>query len=254
MDKWIGKVAVVTGASAGIGESIVKDFAKNGVNVVGLARRSDKIEEFAEQLGETPGKIYAHKCDVSNLESIKEAFKWIESKFGTINIIVNNAAILYNGTVLGEGDDVTEQLNAVINTNFTGAVHVTREAIRLIKKSDDFGLVINVNSIAGNYIPFMFGVNLYAPTKHALRAFTEVVRHELVFANNDKIRVTNLSPGAVKTDMAVAAGMAANKDDLYEHIKHLTSDNISQTVMFLLEIPYNVNITQLTVQTVGEKV
>lgn len=257
MEKWRGKIAVVTGASCGIGESLVKDFAKNGVNVVGLARRSGKIDEYAEKLGETPGKIYSRKCDVSDLESIKEAFNWIETKFGTINILVNNAAILYNGTVLGEGDDVTSQLNAVINTNFTGAVHTTREGIRLIKKSDDYGLVININSVAGNYVPFSYGINVYAPTKHALRAFTEVVRQELVTAKNEKIRVTNLSPGAVKTEMAVAAGMVPVGFDIelmYKHISHLTADNVSQTVMFLLEVPYNVNITQLTIQPVGEKV
>lgn len=257
MDKWRGKIAVVTGASAGIGESVVKDFAKNGLTVIGLARRSERIEAYAEELGETPGKIYARKCDVSELESIKEAFKWIEAKFGFIHILVNNAAILYNGTILGDADDVTEQLNSVINTNFTGAVHATREGIRLIKKSDDYGLVVNVNSIAGNYVPFMCGVNVYAATKHALRAFTETVRQELVFAENEKIRITTLSPGAVKTDMALAAGMlppGTDREVLYKHLKHLTSENVSQTLMFLLEVPYNVNISQLTVQPIGEKV
>lgn len=253
MEKWVGKVAVVTGASAGVGEAIVKDLAKNGIHVVGLARRSEKVEEFAKALGDTPGKIYAQKCDVSDLESIKEAFKWIEGKFGSINILVNNAAILYNGTIL---DGETEQLVSVIKTNFTGAVHTTREAVRLIKKSDDYGMVININSIAGNYVPFSFGVNLYAPTKHALRAFTEVVRQELVVQKNEKIRVTNLSPGAIKTDMAIAAGMleAKDKELMYEHVKHLRSEDVSQSVMFLLQTPYNVNISQLTIQPVGEKV
>lgn len=256
MKKWQGKVAVVTGASAGVGEAIVKDFAKNGVHVVGLARRSEKVEEYAKLLGDTPGKIYAQKCDVSDEQSIKETFKWIEQKFGSINILVNNAAILYNGSVLGEGEEVAEQLNSVINTNFTGAVHCTREAIRLIKKSDDYGLVVNVNSIAGNYVPFMFGINVYAPTKHALRAFTEVVRQELVAANNIKIRMTNLSPGAVKTDMAVAAGMLSeeHKEAMYQHLPHLSAEDVSESVMFLLQVPYNVNITQLTIQPVGEKV
>lgn len=111
MDKWIGKVAVVTGASSGIGEAIVKDFAKAGIHVVGLARRNEKIEEFAKKLGDTPGKIYAQKCDVSDMESVKAAFKWIEQQFGSINILINNAAILYNGTILDAGDDAMEQLN-----------------------------------------------------------------------------------------------------------------------------------------------
>lgn len=253
MDKWIGKIAVVTGCSAGIGKAIVKDLAKAGVHVVGLARRNEKIEEFAKELGETSGKIYARKCDVSDMQSIKETFQWIEQQFGSISILVNNAAILYNGNILDPGDDAMEQLNSVINTNFTGAVQCSREAIRLIEKSCDYGLVININSIAGNYVPFGMGSNVYAASKHALRAFTEVLRHELVTKKNNKIRVSNLSPGVVETEMAVAAGMVSDASLIYKHLPHLSSENVSESVMFLLQVPHNVNITQLTIQPVGEK-
>jgi NADP+-dependent farnesol dehydrogenase len=253
MDKWIGKVAVVTGASAGIGEAIVKAFATNGIHVVGLARRSEKVEEFARTLGETSGKIYAHKCDVSDLTSVKEAFKWIEEKFGSISIVVNNAAILYNGLILSVRDDASEKLMSVINTNFTGTVHCTREAVRLMKESKDYGMVININSIAGHSIPFGKGVNVYAPTKHAMTAFSEVLRQELIVQGNKKIRVSNLSPGVVKTDMAVAAGMVDDRELLYEHLPHLQSEDVAHSVLFLLETPTNVNITQLTIKPVGEQ-
>ena len=91
MDKWKGKIAVVTGASVGIGEAIVKDLSRQGITVIGLARRPEKIEEYASKLSE--GQIFARKCDVSDLESIKTAFQWIEEKFGVINILVNNAGI-----------------------------------------------------------------------------------------------------------------------------------------------------------------
>ncbi|KAJ6636051.1 Farnesol dehydrogenase, partial [Pseudolycoriella hygida] len=235
MDKWIGKVSVVTGASAGI------------------ARRSEKIEEYAKESGETLGKIYARKCDISDKQSVKETFQWIEQQFGTINILVNNAAILYNGSILDPGDDAMEQLNHVVQTNFIGAVQCSREAIRLIEKSCDYGLVININSIAGNYVPFSMGTNVYAASKHALRAFTDTLRHELVVKNNNKIRVSNLSPGVVETEMAVAAGMVTDASLIYKHLPHLSSENVSESVMFLLQVPHNVNITQLTIQPVGEK-
>lgn len=254
MEKWSGKLAVVTGASAGIGEAIVKDFAKAGINVVGLARRNEKIEEFAKKMGDTPGKIYALKCDVSDLQSVKDAFKWIEEKFGSINILVNNAAILFNGSILDEREFAAEKLNAVINTNFTGVVHCTREGVRLMKKSEDYGLVVNVNSVAGHIIPFGQGVNVYAPTKHALTAFSEVLRQELVVQKNEKIRVTNLSPGVVETDMAVAAGFVDSKEGIYAYLPHLKSEDVSEAVMFLLQVNYNVNISQLTIKPVLEKV
>lgn len=253
MDKWIGKIAVVTGCSAGIGKAIAKDLATAGIHVVALARRHEKIEEFAKELGETSGKIYARKCDVSDMKSVKETFQWIEKQFGSISILINNAAILYNGNILDPGDAAMEQLNSVINTNFTGAVQCCREGIRLIEKSCDYGLVININSIAGNYVPFGMGSNVYSASKHALRAFTEVLRHELVTKQNTKIRVSNLSPGVVETEMAVAAGMVSDASLIYQHLPHLSSENVSESVMFLLQVPHNVNITQLTIQPVGEK-
>lgn len=94
MDKWRNKTAVVTGASAGIGKAILESLVKAGVNVVGLARRSERIEALAKDLERFPGKVYACKCDVSDIESIKSAFKWIEENVGLINILVNNAGIV----------------------------------------------------------------------------------------------------------------------------------------------------------------
>lgn len=254
MEKWSGKFAVVTGASSGIGEAIVKDLATNGVNVIGLARRSEKVETIVKNLGNVPGKVYAKKCDVSDLNSVKETFKWIEEKFGSIHILVNNAAILSKGKILDQGDDVTDKLNAVIKTNFTGLVHCTREAFRLIKKSDDYGMIININSVLGHTIPFSEArMNLYSPTKYALTAVSEVLRQELIAQNNDKVRVSNLSPGSVKTEIVVVGGLAENKDRFFDNIPHLQPEDVSQSVKFLLLTPYSVNITQLTIKPTGER-
>lgn len=254
MEKWSGKFAVVTGASAGIGEAIVKDLAANGVNVIGLARRSEKIEEYSKNLGTVSGKVYARKCDISDLSSVKETFKWIEEKFGSIHILVNNAAILSKGKILDEGDDATEKLHAVINTNFTGLVHCTREAFRLIKKSDDYGMIININSVLGHTIPFSEArMNLYSPTKFAITAVSEVLRQELIAQKSDKIRVSNLSPGSVKTEIVVVGGLTESKEKFFDNIPHLQPEDVAQSVKFLLETPYSVNITQLTIKPTGER-
>lgn len=254
MDKWIGKIAVVTGASAGIGSAIVQDLAKAGIHVVGLARRDEKIEELAQKLGETPGKIYARKCDVSDMESVNAAFQWIEEKFGSINIVINNAGILYNGNILDTGENVMEQLSVVMNTNFTGAVQCSREGVRLMEKSSDYGLVININSVCGNYVPFGLGLNVYSSAKHALRAFTDTLRHELVTKGSSKIRVSNVSPGVVETEIMVTAGMVSDASQVYDNIPNLSPENISEAVMFLMQLPHDVNITQLTIQPVGDKI
>lgn len=191
MEKWQGKLAVVTGASAGIGAAIVKDLANAGVNVIGLARRAEKIEELIKTIGVTPGKVYAYKCDVSDQDSVKVTFQWIEETFGSMHILINNAGIARNMKLLDEGDDVAKKINEVINTNVTGLVQCSREAFRLIKKSGDYGFIININSVLGHYVPFMkLSMNIYPPTKYAVTAVTEVLRQELINLKNDKIRVS----------------------------------------------------------------
>lgn len=253
MEKWSGKVAVVTGASVGIGRAIVQDFAENGIHVIGLARRCKKVEEIAKVLGETSGKIYAYRCDVSDPESVKDAFKWIEEKFGAIHILVNNAAIIYNGKITDESDEAGITMTSVIDINITGVLNCTRAGVRLMKKSDDYGMVININSIVGHSVQFMTGANIYAPTKHAMTAFSEVLRQEFVSENNGKIRVSNVSPGLVKTEIAVSSGIF---DDIeaYDKIAHLMPEDIAQAVSFLLQTPYNVNLAQVTVKPALERV
>lgn len=193
MEKWKGKFAVITGASAGIGAEIVKDFAKNGINVIGLARRPEVILEYGSKIvGEGYGKIHAYKCDVTSPQSIKDAFKWIEEQFGVIHIIVNNAGILKNLKILGD-EDVSDKIDEVIHTNFNGLVHCTHEAYRLIKKSGDYGFIININSNAGHRIFFPangMSHNVYHGTKYAVTATSEILRQELIMQENDKVRVT----------------------------------------------------------------
>lgn len=150
MEKWKGKVAVVTGASAGIGAAIVEDLAKHGLTVVALARRPEKIEENVKKFPESYGKVFAKRCDVSSLPSIKETFEWISQKFGVVNVLVNNAGIGRRTTILNDDSEVDQQFADIINTNFTGLVHATRHAYLLMKKSDDYSIIININSITGH--------------------------------------------------------------------------------------------------------
>lgn len=249
MDKWIGKVGVVTGASSGIGRAIAKDLASKGIIVVGLARRIERVEELAS---EVDGKIYAHKCDVSNHDSIKEAFKWIEEKFSTIAFIINNAGVGLKQNVLDNSDEATDAINRTINTNFTGLIHCTREAARLMKKSNDYGLVVNIGSIVGHIVPFPNPFSMYPATKYAVRAFSEILRQELIVAGNDKIRVSNLSPGVVETEIFNETGFN-NEENLLNKNSYLRPCDISAGVLYLLSTPSSVNVTELTIKPKMER-
>lgn len=252
MDKWNGKVAVVTGASSGIGAAIVKDLAQNGLTVIGLARRSEKVDEIAEEMKNAPGKIYSHKCDVGDLNSVKETFKWIEEKFQKIHILINNAGISFYEDILDPSDERTEQLNEVININFTGLVHTTRQAFKLMKAADDYGMIINVGSIYDNMIKFPNTSSIYPATKYAVRSLTEIIRQELIVGDNDKIRVANVSPGIVRTNIGHAAGRK-DADTFYDTRPCLEPENISEGVIYMLSTPFNVNVTQITIKPVGER-
>ena len=179
MEKWQGKTAVVTGASAGMGAVILRDFAKKGINVIGLARRPERIEAMAKELGTTPGTIHAFKCDVTDRESIKTAFAWIEEKFKVIHILVNNAGIGKRIRILNDNLDGGDELDQVINTNFHGMVHVTRHAYQLMRVSEDYGMIININSIFGHTTVFPpiaeCTGNVYHGTKFAITATTDIL-------------------------------------------------------------------------------
>jgi len=184
--KWIGKVAVVTGASSGIGAAIFKVLAQNEIIVIGLARRSELIEATIKDLNLQ--NAFALKCDVCNSKSLTAAFEWIAEKFGTVSILVNNAGITTHFKLLDDDVEAMLKFNKVIDTNVRGLLQCTREAYRLMKQSDDHGLIININSILGHRISLP--LNIYPASKHAVTALTETLRQELTATENNKVRVT----------------------------------------------------------------
>ncbi|CAG9800074.1 unnamed protein product [Chironomus riparius] len=256
MEKWSGKTAIVTGASAGIGDAIVRDFVKHGINVVAMARRMDRLESLRDQLKDEAGKVIPIKCDVADKASIDAAFEKIEKEVGTIQILVNNAGICLMADIFGEDDDKTDEIfTSTININFLGLVRVARKSFKLIKKSEDYGIIINIGSVFGHISSSDYALNVYPGTKHAVRAVTESMRQELNKLKNSKIRVCELCPGAVITEIGRDSFNTPEMKALIESgtIPILKSCHISQTVMFILITPYEVNITEMIVKPVGEK-
>lgn len=242
MEKWEGKFAIVTGASSGIGAEITKKFAENGINVIALARRYERLEENIRNIGWTKGTIYPHRCDISDYESIKETFKWIEDNFGEINILVNNAALATFSHALDESEETTEMINNVINTNLNGLVHCTRKAVGIMKKNGNPSIIINIASTLAHSIPFLnFSTNIYPATKFAVRGFKEMIQHELIIEKNSMIRIGNISPGIVATDMLTK--------EMIEKSLHIMPEDVANAVLYVISTPINVNISDLIIHS-----
>lgn len=192
MERWIGKTAVVTGASSGIGAAIAIDLLNAGVNVVGLARRQERVEALKDKIASTAtGKLHAIKCDLTNEDDIRQAFAWVNENWNGVDILVNNAGIIKTMNLLDA--DNSAQLRETIDTNIVAVALCSREAVQSMRQRNVDGHIVHINSGAGHKIPYFVGMypsfNIYPSTKYAVTAMTEVMRQELQMFNT-KIKVT----------------------------------------------------------------
>ncbi|XP_050075437.1 farnesol dehydrogenase-like [Anopheles maculipalpis] len=243
MERWNGKVAVVTGASSGIGAAIVKDLAKAGMITIGLARRIERVEQLKKDLpSDAAARLHAMKCDVSVETDIERTFQRIQDTHGGVDVLVNNAGILRTNNLLDLG--TTADLRAVLDTNVTGLVLCSQWAYKSMVERNVAGHIVHINSIAGHTVPNYPKMNIYPGTKHAVTALTEVMRNELREAGT-KIKVTSISPGAVRTE--ILEGM-----DIPDDMPMLASEDISEAVLYVIGTPPHVQVHELIIKPNGE--
>ncbi|XP_043483251.1 farnesol dehydrogenase-like [Leptopilina heterotoma] len=238
MERWINKVAVITGASSGIGATIVKALVKKNVKVVGLARRLENMEKIKNDLNNDKRDLFFPiKCDVSKEEDILNSFKWIEENLKSVDILVNNAAL---GTKYLCIESSTENIRNVVDLNLIGPTICIRETIRIMKEKNSPGHIFNIASILGQNIQIFHGItfNLYGPTKFALKAISDVIELELESIKSP-IKVTTIYPGLVKTEMPPPIA--------FKVFPYLDADDISDAVLYALSTPPHVQIKELTI-------
>ena len=189
------KIALITGSTRGIGKSIAKLFAKNNATVIICGRNIESskkaIEELSTELNINKDKFFPLELDVSNKESIKNAVDTVINKFNKIDILINNAGITSNVSLLESTD---EEFYNMFNINFFGVVTLTREVVKYMK--DTGGSIINTSSMVGSY--GARNQSAYASSKFAINGLTKSLAKELGVYN---IRVNAVAPGVVETDM-----------------------------------------------------
>ncbi|XP_012250708.1 farnesol dehydrogenase-like [Athalia rosae] len=250
MERWAGRVAVVTGASSGIGASIAESLAREGMIVVGLARRKNRLQDSAEALSIAKGKLYPVQCDVCNEKEILDAFRWIRDHLGAIDVLINCAGVAHFANVIS-GD--TDGFRRILDVNVLAVAICTREAVANMRARRVDGHIININSVSGHSIPSEVGhLSLYPSSKYAVTAMTEVVRRELLSAKTN-IKVTSLSPGLVMATEILEAADYVESYTSAPDAPSLQAKDISDAVLYILGTPPNVQITELTIRPLGER-
>ena len=237
MSPLTGKVAVVTGASSGIGHAIAESLLDRGARVFGLCRK----------IGRIPGAATPISCDVRNPLRIAHAFEVLQEAAPIVDILVNNAGIAYLSSLI-EGP--VEEWDEMWEVNVRAMAICTQHAIRMMPAEG--GRIVNVSSLSGHRVPPTGG--FYSPTKFAVKGLTESLRNELKAANLPH-QVSSISPGFVDTPL-VNAYFRGREDDLSalrENTRMLDPEDIAQAVLHILEAPPHVEIGDVILRSADQK-
>ncbi|XP_025828829.1 farnesol dehydrogenase-like, partial [Agrilus planipennis] len=251
MERWVGKVAVVTGASSGIGAAFAEALVKESLIVAGFARRKERIEELAKKLqgGNAKGNLHAVKVDMTKEDEIIDGFNWVKKNLGPIHVLVNNAGVARYGSLI-ESD--TQKWKDIFDTNVIGLSIATREAVKDMRANNVDGHIIHINSLVGHQVLNFPGSNAYPASKHAVTALSETLRHEFI-QNKLKIKITSLSPGYVKTEFRESSGIKINPDLSFFKAEGLNPEDIANGVLYVLGTPPHVQVQELLIRPVGDQ-
>ncbi|RPD90145.1 SDR family oxidoreductase [Neisseria weixii] len=235
---------LITGASAGFGEAMCRSFVAAGYHVIGAARRLDKLQALADELG---GQFYALEMDVSKTESIRNALDSLPENFSEIDCLINNAGLalgLDNADKADFGDWET-----MIQTNIVGLTFLTRQVLpQMVERNQ--GYIMNLGSIAGTY-PYPGG-NVYGATKAFVRQFSLNLRADLAGKN---IRVTNIEPGLCgDTEFSNVRfkGDDERAADLYKNVQFIRPQDIADTALWLYQRPAHMNVNAIEIMPVAQ--
>ena len=242
MAKLDGKVAVVTGASSGIGEATVEALAAEGAAVVAAARREDRLSGLVERIKDDGGRVLAAVCDVTQESQAHGLIRKAEEEFGSVDILVNNAGVMLLSRV---GKGLSDEWRRMFDVNVMGLLYATDAAIEVMKRQGG-GHLVNVSSVAGRKVT-RDASGVYAGSKHAVGAISEGLRQELL---EDNIRVTIVEPGAVETELATHITDEEARESLggLTQIEILQSEDIANAITYAVTQPPRVSVNEILIR------
>ncbi len=242
MAKLDGKVAVVTGASSGIGEATVRALVAEGAAVVAGARRKERLDGLVEEITSGGGRAIAVECDITDEEQAHALIQRAHEEFGRIDILVNNAGVMLLSNV---GKGLSDQWRTMFEVNVLGLLYATDAAIRVMKEQSS-GHLVNISSVAGRKVTRTSN-GVYAGTKFAVNAISEGLRQELI---EDNIRVTIVEPGAVATELPDHITDEDARESLSGLMKleRLQAEDIARAIAYAVTQPERVSVNEILIR------
>ncbi|MCU1670017.1 MAG: L-allo-threonine dehydrogenase, NAD(P)-binding [Blastococcus sp.] len=242
-----GKVALVTGASSGIGEATAIALAEAGAGVAIGARRTDRLDALAERLRNGGASVVQLALDVTDEQACNDAVQRTREELGGLDILINNAGIMLLGTIVGA--DV-EDWRRMINTNVLGLMYMTHAAIEGMVEQGS-GDIVNVSSVAGRVA--RSGAGVYTASKWAVNAFSESLRQEVTGRG---VRVGLVEPGAVTTELTdhiTQPEAKAGAVRMYTSMRALQAEDIARAVLYLVTQPPHVAVNEILIRPTDQE-
>lgn len=235
------RIALITGASSGIGEACARKFAEGGYDLILTARRAEKLAELGAELEAEGTKVKTLTFDVRNAEAAERAVDSLEPEWRKIDVLINNAGLALGLDKEYEGDP--DDWNTMIDTNIKGLLTMTRLIVPGMVERNE-GHVINIGSVAGD-AAYAKG-NVYCATKAAVKTITDGLRIDLA---ETAVRVTNLKPGLVETNFSNVRFHGDNQraDNVYKGITPLTGADIADVAFYAAAAPKHVQIAEVLI-------
>lgn len=243
----MNKIALITGATSGIGRAVADIFAENKYNLIVTGRRSERLQELKAALEQQHGISVLALCfDVRDNDEVVRNIESLPVEWRNIDVLVNNAGLAVGLNHIQDG--VLDDWERMIDTNIKGLLYVTR-AVSPLMIARNSGHIVNICSIAGKEV-YENG-NVYCATKHAVDALSKAMRIDMLGHN---IKVTNVCPGAVETEFSIVRfkGDTQRAAGTYKGIEPLTGRDIAECIYFAVSLPQHVCINDMMIMPTAQ--